>query len=393
MTSMGRCGSQRGVTLIELMIALLIGSLLILGAIQVFGASRSAYQLSEGMARVQENGRFAIDFLQRDIRMAGHFGCVNDQSHVRNVPNGLKTTFAAAPHPALDFNVSIQGYEATGTAPGADLTIASPMPTGGTFSPALPAQIAAATTNRVAGSDIIALRYLAPEGVPVTSIGGTAVAPVLRFDPARWDVLRSGADNPGLFGAADCLGVTAFQANAVNAATGEVTAGTAPNNVGAGFQQVFTAGQTTLFRAESLVYYVGLNPAGIPALYRLRFDATPNGALAAIPQELVEGIENMQLLYGMDRELDATKPPTGYIDNQDVASSSSLASQPERWRRVGSVQVALLASSPERAVAEQAATSDAKPVGLGVSYTTPDDARYRTVYQSTIALRNRLYGN
>lgn len=37
--------------------------------------------LAEGSARAQENGRFALEFLQRDIRMAGHFGCVNDQAH------------------------------------------------------------------------------------------------------------------------------------------------------------------------------------------------------------------------------------------------------------------------------------------------------------------------
>lgn len=68
-----------GLSLIELMIALLISSILLIGVIQVFAASRTAYQLSQGIARNQENGRFAMDFLTRDIRMAGHAGCVNDQ--------------------------------------------------------------------------------------------------------------------------------------------------------------------------------------------------------------------------------------------------------------------------------------------------------------------------
>lgn len=322
--------SQHGFSLVELMIALFIGSLLILGAVQVFGASRAAYQMSEGIARVQENGRFALDFLQRDIRMAGHFGCVNDQSHVLNDPSGLNSTFGAVPHPGLEFGVSIQGYEATDTAPGDTVTIGTP-PTsgGGTFSPALPAEIAAATTNRLIDSDILALRYLAPEGVPVTSIGGTAPAPVFQFDPTRWDVLRSGVDDPGLFGAADCLGVTVFQANAVNSGAGEVVMGAAPNNLGPTFQQVFTAGQTTLHRAESLVYYVGLNAAGNPALYRVRFQAAPNGLLAPDAQELVEGVENLQLIYGVDRELDSTRPPTGYIDKQYVASAAALGALPE----------------------------------------------------------------
>lgn len=70
-----------GLSLIEMMIALVIGLVLLLGVIQVFSASRTAFQLSEGASRAQENARFALDFLARDIRMAGHFGCVNDQAH------------------------------------------------------------------------------------------------------------------------------------------------------------------------------------------------------------------------------------------------------------------------------------------------------------------------
>ncbi|HHW4671723.1 MAG TPA: PilW family protein, partial [Xylella fastidiosa subsp. multiplex] len=69
-----------GLSLMELLIALLIGSILIVGVIQVFLASWTAYRLSQGIARNQESGRFALDFLTRDIRMAGHTGCINDQA-------------------------------------------------------------------------------------------------------------------------------------------------------------------------------------------------------------------------------------------------------------------------------------------------------------------------
>ncbi|WP_268629813.1 PilW family protein, partial [Escherichia coli] len=115
-----------------------------------------AYQLSEGLARVQENSRFAMDTLQRELRMAGHFGCVNDQAHD---PQGtLATTFAAGGHPALDFARSIQGYEATNTKPGDTVTLAATPSTGGNkYSPALPSEFAAAIKNRVDGSDIVAL--------------------------------------------------------------------------------------------------------------------------------------------------------------------------------------------------------------------------------------------
>ena len=143
MTRMRSRQTMSGLSLIELMIALTIGLIIMLGVVQVFAASRTAYQLSEGLARVQENSRFAMDSLQRELRMAGHFGCVNDQAHD---PQGtLATTFAAGGHPALDFARSIQGYEATNTKPGDAVTLAATPSTGGTkYSPALPSEFAAA---------------------------------------------------------------------------------------------------------------------------------------------------------------------------------------------------------------------------------------------------------
>lgn len=385
-----------GLTLIELMIALLLGTLLVFGLIQLFSASRAAYQLSEGLSRVQENGRFAIDYLQRDLRMAGHFGCVNDQAHTQGDPLGMATTFAAnsalasVANQALRFDISIQGYEATNTAPGQTVDLAAPAE--GWSEGFAGSAIEAATGNRVDGSDIVVLRYMVPEGVPVTVIGTAAPAslanPSFQFDPARWNVLRSGVENPGLFAVADCLSATVFQASG-NPSTGTINAAVAaPLNVG-GFHHVYTPGQTMLHRLETVVYYVGTNAAGGNSLYRVRYAAAPGlaGGFTA-PEELVEGIENMQILYGFDRETDVDRPPTGFIGRQAVALSGA-ASTPERWRRAGAVQVALLGVS-DRATAPEAGAS---PVLLGTTVTVPADGRMRAVYQSTIAVRNRLYGN
>lgn len=63
-----------GVTLIELMVALGIGSFLIIGAITVFMQSRMTYRVSESVARLQENGRFALSAIEPDIRMASFYG-------------------------------------------------------------------------------------------------------------------------------------------------------------------------------------------------------------------------------------------------------------------------------------------------------------------------------
>jgi len=388
--------AMQGMTLIELMVALVIGLLLILGVIQIFSASRSAYQLSAGLARVQENGRFALDYLQRDVRMVGHFGCVNDQAHTRLTPYTLTTTFAATPHPALLFNESIQGFEANDTGPGDAVTLLQTPATGGNaYTPALPAEFAADLDNRVDGSDIVVLRYLAPEGVPVTAIAGTPDTPNFTFDPSRLEVLQSGVTNPGLFGVADCKSAVVFQAGAVDVGGSVNANASAPSNASA-FSTVFTAGQTMLYRAETIIYYVGINGTGGPSLYRLRYQATPNGALAAQKEELVEGVESLQILYGQDRVIDPAVAPTGYIDKQEVAGDieASWATPTDAWRRVGAVQLGLVMASPEIAAAPQADETSASALNaLGVTFKPPADGHFRSVYQTTIALRNRLYGN
>lgn len=391
---MRRAAFQAGLSLVELMVALVIGSILMLGVVQVFGASRATYQLSDGMSRAQENGRFAMDFLQRDIRMAGHFGCVNDQAHAQKTPSGLSTTFASSPHPGLDFNLSIQGFEAKGTGPGTTVAISSAPEIGSTdFEPALPAQVAAATGNRIAGSDILVLRFLAPEGVPVTAIGGSLGEPEFAFDAARWDVLRSGVGDPGLFGVADCLHTTLFQASAVE--PGRVIFGAGAELNASTFANGYTDGQSYLHRAESVVYYVGRNEFGGTSLYRVRFTAGPDAVLGTDRQEMVEGVENLQLLYGQDRVVDPAKPPSGFIDRHHVAADvtdGAATGTADAWRRVGSVQLGLLAASPDRAAAPEAVEGN-ELRSTGVVYSVPADGRYRATYQTTVALRNRLYGN
>lgn len=65
---------NRGVTLVEIMVALAIGSFLLIGALQVYSQSREAYVVNESIARVQETAQFAMDTLEADVRMASNFG-------------------------------------------------------------------------------------------------------------------------------------------------------------------------------------------------------------------------------------------------------------------------------------------------------------------------------
>ena len=65
---------QTGLSLVELMVALAIGSFLMIGAIQIYNQSREAFVINESIARVQETAQFAMDTIEADLRMASNWG-------------------------------------------------------------------------------------------------------------------------------------------------------------------------------------------------------------------------------------------------------------------------------------------------------------------------------
>lgn len=73
-----------GVSLIELMVALAIGSLLIIGAVTVYMQSRNTYRTTETAARLQEVARYALDSIEPDVRLAGFWGLTNRPDYIDN---------------------------------------------------------------------------------------------------------------------------------------------------------------------------------------------------------------------------------------------------------------------------------------------------------------------
>lgn len=63
---------QRGLTLIEIMVALVISLFLLAGLLQLFIGTRQSARVQENLSRVQENGRYAIDFIGRIARLTGY---------------------------------------------------------------------------------------------------------------------------------------------------------------------------------------------------------------------------------------------------------------------------------------------------------------------------------
>ncbi|MBT2745466.1 MULTISPECIES: PilW family protein [unclassified Lysobacter] len=409
---------QAGLSLIELMVALLLSTLLVLGLIQIFSTSRASYQMAQGLARAQESSRFAIDALQRDARMSGHFGCVSDQAHFY-AGNGMfgelfltkRDDYNSMPatNEPLRFDYSIRGYEAAGTAPTNTLNLSTAPAEGaaGDWSPALTTQFfAALNPTPIRGSDIVVLRSLSPESVEVTGFTTGNPATILA-NAAQWHVLTTTTDKPGLFGIADCRSAVMFQATKIQDVGGakQITVeNKGLNQIAFDGSDTFAKGQARLYRAESLVYYVGFK---LPkktrpednelVLYRARFNALPGAdalsldADTGIAEEVVEGVENMQLLYGQDTVTDPAQSPTGVIDSvRTAATLLPNSSSSGGWQRVGEMQVGLLIRSTDPASAQKRTVVQRS---LGTQLTLPDDKRYRTVYETNIALRNRLYGN
>ena len=60
--------------MVELMVALAIGSFLMIGALQIYSQSRQAFVINESIARVQETAQFAMDTIEADLRMASNWG-------------------------------------------------------------------------------------------------------------------------------------------------------------------------------------------------------------------------------------------------------------------------------------------------------------------------------
>ena len=115
--------SWSGFSLVELMVAIVISSLLLVGVLQIFISSRESYKLDEGLSRIQENGRFATEFLEREIRMAGHMGCL------ANVQATNITNYLAGGGAPFDLSRPIEGFEAVNTNPTQTYNMAATYPT------------------------------------------------------------------------------------------------------------------------------------------------------------------------------------------------------------------------------------------------------------------------
>lgn len=382
---------QVGVSLVELMVAMAIGVVLLLGLVQIFGATRAAFGTAEGVSRVQENARFAVDFMRRDMRMVGHMGCQNERGYIRtgltprmyNHAVNPPINLAGAPF-ALRLDMPVMGFEFNGSAPGQDVDMTAGPATGvgpGSYSPPLDASLGDLAGDALVGSDVVVLRFLSGESARSVVVN-TATNSLQVTDAAEvpFFVARE------VYGVSNCRQVSLFQTQGAGANINVGAGGL--NAVGWGSDEDgYASPATAVYRYEYAVYYVGLDPAsGQPSLRVRNLDPGRAGLLSA-PQTLVEGVENMQLVYGVDVGANRDDVLDQYVTANGVGA---LDGTPQlAWQRVLNTRVALLMRSPNPG----AAVRDANSPDFRVADTVVDvalDGRVRQVYETVITMRNRV---
>lgn len=353
-----RCAfGEQGLTLVELMVAIVMGFVLIAGVVTVFIANKQTYRMQDALARNQENARFAIMTMTRDIRNAGYLGC--GTANRIPVHNSLKDSGGTSP---FNFGTAIQGYDApnANTAP----TFPGVVATGSnTF--------VAPTPPPVPGSDILSLRTVGGCGDSITDHNPSSAD--IKTTPkgclCSGDIVlvtRPGCTEGWLFQA---LNVTpdACSTKGNSSTKTNVVHNTGkdpkyePGNEDKGDGTEWIGGE--ILRVVSRTYYVGDTGRGVRALY-----VTENGRPAV---ELVEGIESLQLEFGED------------TDNDLAANAYRHASSVGNWLNVRSVRLSVLTQSADSQVTEQAVSST-----FSLFYPTASDKRLREPFYTTVTARN-----
>ncbi|MCU7798623.1 MAG: PilW family protein [gamma proteobacterium symbiont of Lucinoma myriamae] len=336
-----RCSHQRqkGFTLVEMMVAVLISMLLLGGIIQIFLSNKQTYRTLETLSHVQESGRFAMEFLNKDIRMADFWGCQTDSSNIRT---------------HVDFTTTDVVYNDwnSGGLIGADNN-------------------SDASDDIIDGTDSVTLRGAFGSGVFVVQVPATPAAALKVSDSnglidgdlvvltdcemGEFFVITdttgpSGFDNIGHNeGNNSCSSPCTYSGNASSTALAQNSSKT--------FQKIYGE-DATIMKYGEITYNIKTGASGEPALFK---------SFNGLSLELVSGIEDMQIFYGVD------SGPDGNVDYYADASSITGAT----WDDVVTVRVTLSVRSPnQKVVIDQAGASS--------------DNRLRKTFTGTIAVRNRL---
>ena len=351
----------QGFSLVELMIAMVIGLVLMAGVITIFLGGQQTYRMTDELSRIQENTRFAIDRVQQDGRMAGFRGGITFTitNHLdQNSPDYDVTLFDGPP---------VIGWEGSGTGPDDDHTISESTAGAGNWSNGDGIPLPDALDgNVITGNDVLLINRLRDTQCP---LDGNPQPPATTINTDGSCGIPQ--DEIVVVAMDDLTGADFFQkTNAESAFTITRGGGQQPGNATPGADLLNHTDDSRVFVASSSAYYIGVGASGDLALFHRNLIG-PN----QVSEELISGVENMQILYGVN---DGTnRRVIDYLPADQVSD----------WDSVGSVRLTLLLRSADR-IRDDVDENIYNLLGTRVS--VAEDRRVRKVATTTIAVRNRL---
>ncbi|WP_429054866.1 PilW family protein [Aeromonas veronii] len=321
---------SRGFTLVEWLVAMLLGLFLLAGVFTVFVMSRSSSEDAFDQSELQENGRLAIRLISQDIKWAGFFGAYTGQS--TQVGSSLSLSAGSIVPASSDcLDERSVGSLPSNAGPIRGLWVSRVSTTKG-----LAGFACILAADRVANSDVISIKRLV--GRPIPASEGLDTNRFYMAANSQEARIIKGSETRPLFGA---------------------------NN------------ESQIWEYQHYIYYLSQED-GIPVL-RKRY-LTVNGGSALIGGAMAEGVEHMVLMYGVDDSL----IPDGRIDR--YMSTDQMTTQ--RWNegRVLGARLFLLI----RAARESSRYKNNNSYQLGnITVNGGGDGYRRLLLESSIALRNQ----
>ena len=350
---------QAGIGLIELMVSMALGIFLISGAVAIFVSSKSTQGLNRELSWIQDNARFTMTMLNRDLRMAGFYGCSSSSRRLMNTLNPSGSVWH------LDFDRPILGWD------GEDV-----LPAG------FPDAYNSPTVSGLPDSDLITVRTSSGSDLTIDFTPSGSAANI----HLHGDHTFSAGD---ILVASDCSQTTIFQMSASTQShvivhnTGAGSPGNCTRNLGGNggcgdsFPKQFNGSEGAfVMQLQSNAYFVDEASDGTPALFRRETFAN-SGSADLRNVEMVQGVENIQIFYGHD------EVPGGGDGLADRYLDAGQVSTGGFWSNIVTIRLHVLF----RSFAEVA--SEPQPFRFVNQTYTPDDRYLRQEFISTIELRNK----
>lgn len=323
-----------GFTLVELMVTLAIGMFLTLGLVQVFSTSNESYDALDQAAQQIENGRYAIQTLQTDLQHAGYYGEFAFATAAGStLPDPCEIANVATMRTAINFYV--QGYDAPGAAPVSCID----------------------TANIVAGTDVVVVRRASTATTALGALVGNEIYMQATADSTN-------AANPVLDVGSNAAAFSLMRKD-----------GATPAEIRKFITRIYFISPCSVPASGTTCTAGADGGRPIPTLKRLEVAVNPStGARELRVESIAEGIENLQIDYGIDTSGD------GVPDSIATAP----ATVPD-WSNVTSVDVFVLARNVKRVVG----TTDPKTYNLGrAGAVTPGGNFKRHVFTSNVRIVN-----